>query len=49
MANSCLENRIYFKLPEKIGNFPGKIEFFENLPVKNRLLCVKLPERNQFF
>jgi len=31
MGNLCLENRIFFKLPEKMdfgGNLPGKIDFF---------------------
>ena len=52
MSNFSLENRIFFKLPEKIETFQKlawKIEFFVKLPDKDRKISEICLENRNFF
>ena len=52
MVNFCLDIQFFFKFPEKskfLVKLPDVIEFFGNLPGKNRNFLVKLPEKIKKF
>jgi len=51
MGKFWLENKIFFKLPEKIeilGNFASKSQIFLKLPEKSKFF-VKFPDKNPMF